>query len=175
MLFSCAVCSDEGAVRAGGSGFTAGRTPVVPVRLQQAATGQVFSEPVGLSAALTNLLSFNLFPNGSDRIVCVIHRAQRVNRSPGPGPQPAGRNSPGNPVSSMVSRRCRHQPRQLLSNVHITILLLYFVQLSPSFTPTSVIRKMYATKDKSREEASGRPETKEDPAALSQDGTKRFP
>lgn len=35
--------------------------------------------------------------------VLVIHRPQRVNRSPGPGPQPAGRNSPGNPVTSMVS------------------------------------------------------------------------
>lgn len=32
----------------------------------------------------------------------VIHRLQRTNRSPGPGPQPAGRNSPGNAVTSMV-------------------------------------------------------------------------
>lgn len=35
--------------------------------------------------------------------VLVLHRLQRTNRSPGPGPQPAGRNSPGNPVTSMVS------------------------------------------------------------------------
>ncbi|KAK2862051.1 hypothetical protein Q5P01_001584 [Channa striata] len=70
------------------------------------------------------------------------NRPQRVNRSPGPGPQSAGRNSPGNPVTSM---------------------------LSPSFTPTSVIRKMYATKEKSRDEQSSRPETKEEPAGNSQD------
>ncbi|XP_072308509.1 eukaryotic translation initiation factor 4E transporter isoform X2 [Eucyclogobius newberryi] len=61
------------------------------------------------------------------------YRNQRMNRSP--GPQPAGRNSPNNPVTSM---------------------------LSPSFTPTSVIRKMYATKDKCREEPGSRSESKED-------------
>ncbi|XP_069000089.1 eukaryotic translation initiation factor 4E transporter isoform X1 [Embiotoca jacksoni] len=70
------------------------------------------------------------------------NRPQRVNRSP--GPQPAGRNSPGNPVTSM---------------------------LSPSFTPTSVIRKMYATKEKSRDEPSSRSESKEDAAAHSQGGS----
>ncbi|KAM7006816.1 eukaryotic translation initiation factor 4E transporter isoform 1-T1 [Tautogolabrus adspersus] len=69
------------------------------------------------------------------------NRLQRVNHSPGPGPQPAGRNSPGNAVTSM---------------------------LSPSFTPTSVIRKMYATKEKSRDESSGRSETKEDATSHSQ-------
>ncbi|KAG7244634.1 hypothetical protein INR49_029653 [Caranx melampygus] len=68
-------------------------------------------------------------------------KPQRVNRSPGPGPQPAGRNSPGNAVTSM---------------------------LSPSFTPTSVIRKMYATKEKSRDDPSTRSETEEG-AAHSQD------
>ncbi|XP_041836308.1 eukaryotic translation initiation factor 4E transporter isoform X2 [Melanotaenia boesemani] len=71
------------------------------------------------------------------------NRPQRVNRSP--GPQPAGRNSPGNAVTSM---------------------------LSPSFTPTSVIRKMYATKEKSKDEPSCRTETKEEVAATqSQDGS----
>ncbi|KAM9409398.1 eukaryotic translation initiation factor 4E transporter isoform 2-T2 [Pholidichthys leucotaenia] len=70
------------------------------------------------------------------------NRPQRVNRSPGPGPQPAGRNSPGNAVTSM---------------------------LSPSFTPTSVIRKMYATKEKSKDEPSSRSETKEEPVLPCQD------
>ncbi|XP_073325041.1 eukaryotic translation initiation factor 4E transporter isoform X4 [Pagrus major] len=70
------------------------------------------------------------------------NRLQRTNRSPGPGPQPAGRNSPGNAVTSM---------------------------LSPSFTPTSVIRKMYATKDKGRDEPSSRSDNKEEAAAHSQD------
>ncbi|TKS71357.1 Eukaryotic translation initiation factor 4E transporter [Collichthys lucidus] len=70
------------------------------------------------------------------------NRLQRTNRSPGPGPQPAGRNSPGNAVTSM---------------------------LSPSFTPTSVIRKMYATKDKSRDEPSSRSETKEEAGGHSQE------
>uniref|UniRef100_A0A8C6VWQ1 Eukaryotic translation initiation factor 4E nuclear import factor 1 n=1 Tax=Nothobranchius furzeri TaxID=105023 RepID=A0A8C6VWQ1_NOTFU len=92
---------------------------------------------------------FNRLPpsagNGTAEIYCRIHeslkdvtcvcfnRPQRVNRSP--GPQPAGRNSPGNAVTSM---------------------------LSPSFTPTSVIRKMYATKEKSKDEPPGRSETKEE-------------
>ncbi|CAN9511799.1 unnamed protein product [Ophioblennius macclurei] len=70
------------------------------------------------------------------------NRQQRVIRSPGPGPQSAGRSSPGSAVTSM---------------------------LSPSFTPTAVIRKMYATKDKSRDEPSGRSETKEESAGHSQD------
>ncbi|XP_034541603.1 eukaryotic translation initiation factor 4E transporter isoform X5 [Notolabrus celidotus] len=69
-------------------------------------------------------------------------RLQRMNRSPVPGPQPAGRNSPGNAVTSM---------------------------LSPSFTPTSVIRKMYATKEKSRDEPSGRSDIKEEASVHSQD------
>lgn len=46
-------------------------------------------------------------------------------------------------------------------------------QLSPSFTPTSVIRKMYATKEKSRDEPSGRPDSKEDASAQSHDGQKK--
>ncbi|KAM9859646.1 eukaryotic translation initiation factor 4E transporter [Aulostomus maculatus] len=70
------------------------------------------------------------------------NRPQRVNRSPGPGPLTTGRNSPVNAVTSM---------------------------LSPSFTPTSVIRKMYATKEKSKDDQS-RSETKEEGAAHSQDG-----
>ncbi|KAM4588374.1 eukaryotic translation initiation factor 4E transporter isoform 4-T4 [Odontesthes bonariensis] len=68
------------------------------------------------------------------------NRPQRINRSP--GPPPAGRNSPGNAVTSM---------------------------LSPSFTPTSVIRKMYATKEKGKDDPSSRSETKEEAAA--QDGS----
>ncbi|RVE73288.1 hypothetical protein OJAV_G00047590 [Oryzias javanicus] len=74
-------------------------------------------------------------------------RPQRVNRSPGPQP-PAGRNSPGNPVTSM---------------------------LSPSFTPTSVIRKMYATKEKTRDEASLPSDSKEETTASSQDGSSSSP
>ncbi|XP_077583175.1 eukaryotic translation initiation factor 4E transporter [Stigmatopora nigra] len=70
------------------------------------------------------------------------NRPQRVTRSPGPGPQPAERNSPGSAVTSM---------------------------LSPSFTPTSVIRKMYATKDKSKDDPSSRSDTKEEMAAHSHD------
>ncbi|TDH13954.1 hypothetical protein EPR50_G00038710 [Perca flavescens] len=70
------------------------------------------------------------------------NRLQRVNRSPGPGPHPAGRNSPGNAVTSM---------------------------LSPSFTPTSVIRKMYATKEKSRDEPLSRSENKEEAVGHAQD------
>lgn len=47
------------------------------------------------------------------------------------------------------------------------------VQLSPSFTPTSVIRKMYATKEKSKDEPSGRTD-KEEAAAHSHEGTEHW-
>ncbi|XP_037534631.1 eukaryotic translation initiation factor 4E transporter [Nematolebias whitei] len=70
------------------------------------------------------------------------NRPQHINRSP--GPQSAGTSSPGNAVTSM---------------------------LSPSFTPTSVIRKMYATKEKGKDEPLGRSETKEGAAVNSQDGS----
>ncbi|XP_061544411.1 LOW QUALITY PROTEIN: eukaryotic translation initiation factor 4E transporter [Phycodurus eques] len=85
------------------------------------------------------------FPSGYNRIQqdkSFRNRPQRLNRSPGPGPQLAGRNSPGSAVTSM---------------------------LSPSFTPTSVIRKMYATKEKSKDDPSSRSETKDEAAAYSQD------
>lgn len=55
--------------------------------------------------------------------------------------------------------------RNICTNVWV------FLQLSPSFTPTSVIRKMYATKDKNRDE-SARSDTKEDASAYAQDGKK---
>ncbi|XP_029103266.1 eukaryotic translation initiation factor 4E transporter isoform X2 [Scleropages formosus] len=61
-------------------------------------------------------------------------RPPRMNRSPIPGGHRAGSSSPGCTVTSM---------------------------LSPSFTPTSVIRKMYESKEKSRDEPSSRPESKE--------------
>ncbi|XP_077429355.1 eukaryotic translation initiation factor 4E transporter isoform X2 [Vanacampus margaritifer] len=85
------------------------------------------------------------FPSGYNRLPqdkSFWNRPQRMNRSPGPGPQPAGRNSPGSAVTSM---------------------------LSPSFTPTSVIRKMYATKEKSKDDPPSRSENKEEAAAHSQD------
>uniref|UniRef100_A0A3Q2Z4G3 Eukaryotic translation initiation factor 4E nuclear import factor 1 n=1 Tax=Hippocampus comes TaxID=109280 RepID=A0A3Q2Z4G3_HIPCM len=85
------------------------------------------------------------FPSGYNRLPqdkSFRNRPQRVNRSPGPGSQTAGRNSPGSTVTSM---------------------------LSPSFTPTSVIRKMYATKEKSKDDPSSRFESKEETAAHSQD------
>ncbi|XP_045547505.1 eukaryotic translation initiation factor 4E transporter isoform X1 [Salmo salar] len=63
-----------------------------------------------------------------------VYQHNRMNRSPGPGTHPAGRHSPGNTVTSM---------------------------LSPSFVPTSVIRKMYETKEKSRDEPGSRPDSKE--------------
>lgn len=109
----------------------------------------------------------------------VIHRPQRVNRSPGPGPQPAGRNSPGNAVTSMVSINYispSHIEDCLISK-HVVgqLFLFFFLQLSPSFTPTSVIRKMYATKEKSRDEPLSVPDAKEEQAAHSQDGTENLP
>ncbi|KAL7891485.1 hypothetical protein AOLI_G00009610 [Acnodon oligacanthus] len=68
------------------------------------------------------------------------NRQPRMTRSP--GPHPPGRNSP----------------------VAVTSML------SPSFTPTSVIRKMYESKEKSKDEPTSRPGSKED-TANSQDET----
>uniref|UniRef100_A0A8C7PDW4 Eukaryotic translation initiation factor 4E nuclear import factor 1 n=1 Tax=Oncorhynchus mykiss TaxID=8022 RepID=A0A8C7PDW4_ONCMY len=83
---------------------------------------------VSIPPVIPNLVS------GINCVLCVFSRQTRMNRSPGPGPHPAGRNSPGNTVTSM---------------------------LSPSFVPTSVIRKMYETKEKSRDEPGSRPDSKE--------------
>lgn len=49
------------------------------------------------------LITFILFFIYFIFLMLVIIRLQRTNRSPGPGAQPAGRNSPGNPVTSMVN------------------------------------------------------------------------
>ncbi|XP_061583230.1 eukaryotic translation initiation factor 4E transporter isoform X2 [Cololabis saira] len=95
-----------------------------------------FQQDLALHAHHSFQSNYNKLPQ--DR--AFRNRPQRVNRSP--GPQPGGRNSPGNTVTSM---------------------------LSPSFTPTSVIRKMYATKEKSKDEPS-HSETKDEAAAHSQDG-----
>lgn len=97
-----------------------------------------FQQDMALHAQQSFQAGYNKLPQDKS------FRNRRVNRSPGPGPQPAGRNSPGNPVTSM---------------------------LSPSFTPTSVIRKMYATKDKSKDETSNRPSSKEGDNSQSPDAT----
>ncbi|KAG7277849.1 hypothetical protein CRUP_006749 [Coryphaenoides rupestris] len=62
------------------------------------------------------------------------NRQPRTNHSPGPSSHSADRNSPGNAVTSMISA---------------------------SFTPTSVIRKMYETKEKTRDDSGSRPDGKE--------------
>lgn len=60
--------------------------------------------------------------------------------------------------------------------VFVHLFLFFLLQLSPSFTPTSVIRKMYATKEKNRDEQSCRSDNKEDQAGHSLEGTnKPFP
>ncbi|XP_051985619.1 eukaryotic translation initiation factor 4E transporter isoform X1 [Xyrauchen texanus] len=61
------------------------------------------------------------------------NRQPRMNHSP--GPHLPGRSSPGNAVTSV---------------------------LSPSFTPTSVIKKMYESKEKSRDDTGSRPGSKEE-------------
>uniref|UniRef100_A0AAX7VF83 Eukaryotic translation initiation factor 4E nuclear import factor 1 n=1 Tax=Astatotilapia calliptera TaxID=8154 RepID=A0AAX7VF83_ASTCA len=58
----------------------------------------------------------------------------------------------------------------VIANINFFLFFLpCLCQLSPSFTPTSVIRKMYATKEKSKDEPSNRSETKDDSAAHSHD------
>lgn len=48
-------------------------------------------------------------------------------------------------------------------------ICLFSLQLSPSFTPTSVIKKMYESKEKNKDEPVSRPGSKED-TANSQEG-----
>uniref|UniRef100_A0A674MSA2 Eukaryotic translation initiation factor 4E nuclear import factor 1 n=1 Tax=Takifugu rubripes TaxID=31033 RepID=A0A674MSA2_TAKRU len=109
----------------------------------------------GSPTILGNLLGNAEGPRTSGSLHSLLHKAPSPpifsQRAPSPdyftqlppsaGPQAGGRHSPANAVTSM---------------------------LSPSFTPTSVIRKMYATKDKSRDE-SARSDTKEDASAYTQD------
>uniref|UniRef100_A0A4W5MB72 Eukaryotic translation initiation factor 4E nuclear import factor 1 n=1 Tax=Hucho hucho TaxID=62062 RepID=A0A4W5MB72_9TELE len=81
------------------------------------------------------LHAHNAFQTGYNKLpLNKVYQHNRMNRSPGPGTHPADRHSPGNTVTSM---------------------------LSPSFVPTSVIRKMYETKEKSRDEPGSRPDSKE--------------
>ncbi|KAI5109236.1 eukaryotic translation initiation factor 4E transporter isoform X1, partial [Silurus meridionalis] len=68
------------------------------------------------------------------------NRQTRINRSP--GPHLPGRNSPVTAVTSM---------------------------LSPSFTPTSVIKKMYESKEKTKDEPMSRPGSKENTANSQED------
>ena len=58
-----------------------------------------------------------------------------------------------------------------LVGIFLFCFCFFPLQLSPSFTPTSVIRKMYATKDKSRDE-SIRLDAKDEASAYTQDGKK---
>uniref|UniRef100_A0A8C5AB44 Eukaryotic translation initiation factor 4E nuclear import factor 1 n=1 Tax=Gadus morhua TaxID=8049 RepID=A0A8C5AB44_GADMO len=71
------------------------------------------------------------------------NRQTRTNHSPGPGSHQGDRNSPGNAITSMISA---------------------------SFTPTSVIRKMYETKEKTRDEQGSRPDGKEEAIHCQDDG-----
>lgn len=98
-----------------------------------------------------------------------LPRLQRSNRSPGPGPQTGGRHSPTNAVTSMVSMNSL--PDCVIRVPWWECSFFFFLQLSPSFTPTSVIRKMYATKDKSRDEST-RLDAKDEASVYTQDGKK---
>uniref|UniRef100_A0A3Q2YAN2 Eukaryotic translation initiation factor 4E nuclear import factor 1 n=1 Tax=Hippocampus comes TaxID=109280 RepID=A0A3Q2YAN2_HIPCM len=65
------------------------------------------------------------FPSGYNRLPqdkSFRNRPQRVNRSPGPGSQTAGRNSPGSTVTSMVSIRF----------IFVSIIYTYIKNNSPS-------------------------------------------
>ncbi|KAK1901821.1 Eukaryotic translation initiation factor 4E transporter [Dissostichus eleginoides] len=114
-------------------GFSVGHQPMLPEHFD-------VHRSISPGSAVQQQMRALSMPQQQDKLF--RNRLQHVTRSPGPGPQPAGRNSPGNPVTSM---------------------------LSPSFTPTSVIRKMYATKEKNRDEQSCRSDNKEDQAGHSQD------
>uniref|UniRef100_A0A6Q2YEZ9 Eukaryotic translation initiation factor 4E nuclear import factor 1 n=1 Tax=Esox lucius TaxID=8010 RepID=A0A6Q2YEZ9_ESOLU len=69
--------------------------------------------------------------------------------------------------SDLLTKLCKlwfklHTVFQCLRTQCILITdAVVFVQLSPSFVPTSVIRKMYETKEKNRDEPGSRPDSKE--------------
>uniref|UniRef100_A0A674DNR5 Eukaryotic translation initiation factor 4E nuclear import factor 1 n=1 Tax=Salmo trutta TaxID=8032 RepID=A0A674DNR5_SALTR len=67
-------------------------------------------------------------------------------------------------VSSMkASGTLPSHPKESQVNSNVSVPL----SLSPSFVPTSVIRKMYETKEKSRDEPGSRPDSKEDSSSPS--------
>uniref|UniRef100_A0A8C7C6U4 Eukaryotic translation initiation factor 4E nuclear import factor 1 n=1 Tax=Oncorhynchus kisutch TaxID=8019 RepID=A0A8C7C6U4_ONCKI len=67
-------------------------------------------------------------------------------------------------VSSMkASGTLPSHPKENQVNSNVSVPL----SLSPSFVPTSVIRKMYETKEKSRDEPGSRPDSKEDSSSPS--------
>lgn len=134
------------------AGFPVGSQPILPEQFSEmhraispeSASQQMRALPMTVNKADLDALAFqqdlahhphHSFQSGYKQSQDKSFRNRRMNRSP--GPQSAGRNSPGNAVTSM---------------------------LSPSFTPTSVIRKMYATKEKGKDEGGSRSESKDDAA-----------
>ncbi|XP_062853968.1 eukaryotic translation initiation factor 4E transporter isoform X2 [Trichomycterus rosablanca] len=115
-------------------------------------TAQLRALPMGVDQADIDALMFQQdlamharyqYQQGYNKYVsdkAFRNRQQRINRSP--GPHPGGRNSPVTAVTSM---------------------------LSPSFTPTSVIKKMYESKEKTKDEPTSRPGSKEDTANSQED------
>lgn len=135
------------------AGFPVGSQPILPEQFAtmhraispETAAQQMRALPMTVNKADLDALAFqqdlalhpqHSFQSSFKPTQDKSYRNRRMNRSP--GPPSAGRNSPGNAVTSM---------------------------LSPSFTPTSVIRKMYATKDKGKDEAGSRIENKDESAS----------
>uniref|UniRef100_A0A674DPQ3 Eukaryotic translation initiation factor 4E nuclear import factor 1 n=1 Tax=Salmo trutta TaxID=8032 RepID=A0A674DPQ3_SALTR len=79
--------------------------------------------------------------------------------NPGPGPQHSLLQHRG-PSPPLFPQRAP-SPDYFHGRMHPPAGRYYSVELSPSFVPTSVIRKMYETKEKSRDEPGSRPDSKE--------------
>uniref|UniRef100_A0A8C5BYZ5 Eukaryotic translation initiation factor 4E nuclear import factor 1 n=1 Tax=Gadus morhua TaxID=8049 RepID=A0A8C5BYZ5_GADMO len=77
-------------------------------------------------------------------------------------------------VSSMkASGTLPAHPKGSTNNVRLalmSVMSLFPFQISASFTPTSVIRKMYETKEKTRDEQGSRPDGKEEAIHCQDDG-----
>ncbi|XP_066545015.1 eukaryotic translation initiation factor 4E transporter isoform X2 [Amia ocellicauda] len=145
---------------AGGQAMLPDQFPELHRPLSPGAPTQMGSLPLGVDQAALEALVFHqdlarqLYQPGYGKLPQdksrepYRTRQPRVSRSPGPSGHRASSGSPGGTVTSM---------------------------LSPSFTPTSVIRKMYETKERSREDGgTTRIDGRED-GARSQDDSSASP
>uniref|UniRef100_A0AAX7UQW6 Eukaryotic translation initiation factor 4E nuclear import factor 1 n=1 Tax=Astatotilapia calliptera TaxID=8154 RepID=A0AAX7UQW6_ASTCA len=138
-----------------------------------------------------NLLSSAEAPVTSAPLRGLLHKGPSLPLFPQRAPSPEYFNSRLQPPAGKLTEECHgtrkndgmqffkldycfdlfliHAP-VVIANINFFLFFLpCLCQLSPSFTPTSVIRKMYATKEKSKDEPSNRSETKDDSAAHSHD------
>uniref|UniRef100_A0AAQ4QIS1 Eukaryotic translation initiation factor 4E nuclear import factor 1 n=1 Tax=Gasterosteus aculeatus aculeatus TaxID=481459 RepID=A0AAQ4QIS1_GASAC len=109
---------------------------------------------------LSNLLANSEGPTSTAPLHGLLHKGPSPPLFPQRAPSPDYFNSRMHPPAGNLFRKVMCCSKDI------------YTILSPSFTPTSVIRKMYATKEKGRDEPSSRLEIKEEAAGYTRGSTK---